>query len=195
MHTVTKVVYSTSCVERCRMIPKLRRNDDGDIQAFIPIAGMNEEDAGGEWVNAIVAKAGEMATIACDPTSDGFQPVYRCTTDELESLLEGGDQVANVSSWRCNGTCRDKGQTVQYEVTSDDSTLTIAARGRSYRFSHDTTYTIDDITPEMVTMVVNYLDGQENQGDQSGQGGQAAGESKAGDEQTFFDVLQRVFAH
>jgi hypothetical protein len=176
------------------MIPKLRRNDDGDIQAFIPIAGMNEEDAGGEWVNAIVAKAGDMATIACDPTSDGFQPVYRCTTDELESLLEGGDQVANVSSWRCNGTCRDKGQTVQYEVTSDDSTLTIAARGRSYRFPHDTTYSIDDITPEMVTMVVNYLDGQENQSGQAAGEGKAAGEQTFG-EQTFFDVLQQVFAH
>lgn len=174
----TTVVFSVDCVERCGVIPDLRSNQQGTIEAFIPQEGADSMT--GEWVPATVTEHEGIVTITCDATADGFQAVYQTTVQRFEEAWHRErrhrERVAGVP--RHCGPCKDRMGNIPFTTRNTEEGFFIDTPDQLYQFNHDEQYGVEFITPEMVSIVVNYMKSHEQHG---------------AVDASFFEILRRVF--
>lgn len=151
-----KVVYSLGCIERCNILPALRRLPEGAIEAYVPICD-NPDVVAGEWVAVQVQEVDDFITLSCEPTREGFRPVYICTKQQFEQALQAGTVSPVRISGRCCGPCSDRGKRTSFEIRTTERGFFVDTKQQSYQFALDSTYGKEHVTPHMVTLVVEHL--------------------------------------
>jgi hypothetical protein len=159
MQEIKTVVYSLHCVESCNVLPKMRPDRDGGIEAYIPNSGETGASEG-QWVKAQATEQDGIITLSCDPTDDGFSVVYMATIERYNEAWQTGEYHQSVDPRvpRMCGPCADVGCKVDFKVRTNDQALFIDTCGQTYQFKHDLEYGVQDIMAQMVGVVVNHMD-------------------------------------
>jgi hypothetical protein len=153
-------IFTPECVERCQVLPYLRQSPQqpGVVEVYIP-PDENDPASVGEWVRASATEAEGMITLACEPTSDGFRAVYRCTPQQYAQAWQASRQPATRDSRipRHCGSCQDQIPDLPYTTRTTDDHLVIEHDGQSYQFRRDEPSEALLLKPALVKVVLPYM--------------------------------------
>lgn len=156
IHTV---IYSTTCVARCNVLPLLRPDKQGGIEAYIP-ADENGNGAVGEWVKGLVEEDDGIITLTCEPTMDDFRAVFVATIEQYNEAWQAGSYHKSGSSRvpRSCGPCRDNPTSIAFNIHTDGDHFLLSLNGTTYQFQQDQLYGKEHVTEHMVRLVQRYMD-------------------------------------
>ncbi|NJN65217.1 MAG: hypothetical protein HC884_00150 [Chloroflexaceae bacterium] len=158
-------IFTPECIERCQVLPHLRQSPEhpGQIEVYLPpdenVPTSSISMGEGEWVRASATEADGMVTLSCEPTSDGFRAIYRCTPQQYAQAWQTGRQPqARDSRIPCHcGLCQDQATSRSYTTRSTDTHLVLECEAQSYQFRRDEATDTILVKPTLVTMVIQHM--------------------------------------